>query len=235
MSSTAEELARWIIALQRNQLLAAKSSLATLWTPGQLNDGSTVEFNSLLNGFALGWLTVIRPEHRAFAAAGGARSALFVYPDDDLAVVILTNRRGASPESFIDEVAGYYIPDMRASTGFGLPTSVKRLHTELVKRGFEHAPEVVDEARRKDATFRLAEADVNTWGYRLLEREQATEAVEIFKLNASLYPESANAYDSLADAYSAAGDTALAIKNYKRSLELNPKNTHAVERLKGLE
>jgi CubicO group peptidase (beta-lactamase class C family) len=229
MSSTAEEMARWIIALQQGKLLKAKTSLTTLWTPGALNNGSSVGFSNLLNGYALGWLTVTRPEHRAVAAVGGIRSALFIYPGDDLAVVILTNLQGAFPESFIDGVAGYYIP------GIGLPPSIKALHIELMKRGFEHASEAVNAARQKDATFQLPEADVNAWGYRLLDQEQTKEAVEIFKLNVSLYPESANTYDSLADGYFAAGDQALAIKNYKRSLELNPKNTHAVERIKELE
>jgi CubicO group peptidase (beta-lactamase class C family) len=119
MSSTAEEMARWIIALQQGQLLKAQTSLATLWTPATLNNGSLGGFSQLLNGYALGWPTATRPEHRAVAAIGGARSALFIYPDDDLAVVILTNLQGAFPEEFIDEVATYYIPEMRASTGSG--------------------------------------------------------------------------------------------------------------------
>jgi CubicO group peptidase (beta-lactamase class C family) len=117
MSSTAEEMARWIIALQQGQLLKSKTSLATLWTPATLNDGSLGGFSQLLNGYALGWPTATRAKHRAVAAIGGARSALFIYPDDDLAVVILTNLQGAFPEEFIDEVATYYIPEMRASAG----------------------------------------------------------------------------------------------------------------------
>jgi CubicO group peptidase (beta-lactamase class C family) len=117
MSSTAEEMARWIIGLQGGQLLKAKTSLTTLWTPGVLNDGSLGGFSKLLNGYALGWPTATRPEHRAVASIGGARSALFIYPDDDLAIVILTNLQGAFPEEFIDEVAGYYIPGMRVSRG----------------------------------------------------------------------------------------------------------------------
>jgi Tfp pilus assembly protein PilF len=57
----------------------------------------------------------------------------------------------------------------------------------------------------------------------------------MFKLAVSFYPKSANTYDSLAEAYEINGDRELAIKNYKRSLELNPKNTNAVDHLKTLE
>jgi urease alpha subunit len=41
-------------------------------------------------------------------------------------------------------------------------------------------------------------------------------------------------YDSLGEAYMANGDKELASKNYRKSLELNPKNTNAVEMLKKL-
>ena len=58
------------------------------------------------------------------------------------------------------------------------------------------------------------------------------EAVEIFKLNVEMYPQGFNTYDSLAEAYLAAGDRGLAVKNYKRSLELNPQNTNATAALK---
>jgi Flp pilus assembly protein TadD len=89
--------------------------------------------------------------------------------------------------------------------------------------------------KKKDAKFELTEEDVNAWGYQLVEQKQVTQAVEIFKLNVSLYPQSWNTYDSLAEAYENAGDRASAIKNYERSLELNPKNDDAVEHLKKLE
>ncbi|MEN3332243.1 MAG: hypothetical protein V7641_1608 [Blastocatellia bacterium] len=235
ISATAEEIARWIIALQQGKLLKGKSSLTTLWTPVLLNHGATGGFSRLLNGYALGFPTATRNEHRAVAGIGGGRSAFFIYPDDDLAVVILTNLQGASPESFIDEVAGYYIPAMKAATGFGLPLTIKVLRAELMKRGFEHALDVVEEVKKKEGNFKLAEGEVNEWGYTLLGQGQMNQAIEIFKLNVSLYPDSANAYDSLGEAYEAFGDRALAIKNYKRSLELDPRNTNAVEHFKGLD
>ncbi len=107
MSSTATELANWIIALQKNQLLK-KSSLDAMWSPALLNNGKPEGFNNLLNGYAAGWPVVVRPKYRAYAAVGGGRNALFVYPEEDFAVVVLTNLAGASPEMFIDEIAALY-------------------------------------------------------------------------------------------------------------------------------
>jgi D-alanyl-D-alanine-carboxypeptidase/D-alanyl-D-alanine-endopeptidase len=76
---------------------------------------------------------------------------------------------------------------------------------------------------------------LNDWAYRMLSVGKKKEAVEIFKLNVSLFPESANVYDSLAEAYEANGERELAIKNYRRSLELDPGNKNAAQQLKKLD
>jgi hypothetical protein len=78
------------------------------------------------------------------------------------------------------------------------------------------------------------ERSINNLGYRLLEMKRLAHAIEIFKLNVESYPQSANTYDSLAEAYMMNGNKELAIKNYERSLELNPANSNAVEMLRKL-
>lgn len=78
----------------------------------------------------------------------------------------------------------------------------------------------------------LPEITINNVGYRLLTQRKFEEAITIFKINVEAYPASANAYDSLGEAYMENGDKQQAIKNYQKSLELNPDNTNAVEMLK---
>jgi len=51
------------------------------------------------------------------------------------------------------------------------------------------------------------------------------------KLNVEYFHESWNCYDSLAEAYMKNGDKKLAIKNYEKSLKLNPKNESAKENI----
>ncbi len=70
------------------------------------------------------------------------------------------------------------------------------------------------------------ETSVNTAGYTLLRAKRMADAVETFKLNVRLFPKSWNAYDSLGEAYAAAGDKALAVQNYEQSLALNPNNAN---------
>jgi cytochrome c-type biogenesis protein CcmH/NrfG len=64
--------------------------------------------------------------------------------------------------------------------------------------------------------------------------KKVREAIEILKLNVEAYPQSANVYDSLGQAYMTNGDKELAIRNYRRAVELNPQNTNAIEMLKKL-
>jgi CubicO group peptidase (beta-lactamase class C family) len=223
MNSTAEDLARWLIALQQGKLLKTKSALETLWRAGSYNNGSPTLWAS-------GWMTKPRPKHRAVIATGGSRAAFFVYPDDDLAIVVLTNLAGAFPEDFIDELAGVYDPEI------ALSDPVTALRMELRQRGYENAIEVFKELKKKNPDFEPLENDLNEWAYRMLNGGgKPKEALEIFKLNVFLYPNSANVYDSVAEAYEANGNRKLAITNYKRSLELDPKNSHAAEQLKRLE
>lgn len=230
MSSSAEDVAHWLVALQQGKLLQS-NSLVELRTPGVLTNGTQRGFSKLLNGYALGWPTINRPEHPAMAAVGGGRSAVFLYPQDDMAIVVLTNLQGANPESFVDEIAGFYLPDMRAAAGFGLPSSIRTLQTDLRQRGYDKAIDAAKQAKKKNPSFHLAEDDVNAWGYTLMQQKQLKEALQVFKLNVSLYPYSANTYDSLAELYAELGDTALARKNYQRALALNPKNTTAAQYL----
>ena len=136
MSSSAKEIATWVIALQNGELLSKPSSIETLWTPAVLTNGKTKGFNNLLNGYALGWPVVARHEHPAVAPSGGNRAAFFVYPEDDLSIVVLTNLMGGLPSLFIDEIAGFYIPQMKAENGFGLPPAIKTLWKSLESKGY---------------------------------------------------------------------------------------------------
>lgn len=223
LNSTARDLANWLIALQHGKLLRTDAALKTLWTPGSYNNGSATQW-------ALGWMTKPRSKHSAVIATGGGRAAFFVYPEDDLAVVVLTNLAGAFPEEFIDELAGFYQPEI------ALSDPVTALRVKLRTRGYEHAVEVFNELKRKDPAFQPLERDLNDWAYRMLNGGgKPKEALEIFKLNAILFPASANVYDSLGEAYATNGFRELAIKNYRRSVELDPANANAIRQLQKLE
>jgi tetratricopeptide (TPR) repeat protein len=59
-------------------------------------------------------------------------------------------------------------------------------------------------------------------------------AIEVFKINTGVFPESWNVWDSLGEGYMTRGDKDLAIENYEKSLEINPQNDNGREILKRL-
>jgi tetratricopeptide (TPR) repeat protein len=66
------------------------------------------------------------------------------------------------------------------------------------------------------------EVEINAIAYGLMANKKLEQAIEVFKLNTRLYPESFNTWDSLGEAYAAAGKKTEAIENYEKSLKLNP-------------
>ncbi|WP_230503091.1 serine hydrolase domain-containing protein [Janthinobacterium sp. FW305-128] len=224
INSNAGELANWLIALQSGRLLAP-ASVERLWQPTSLNDGKPAPW-------ALGWPTIGRDGHRAVAGIGGGRSAFYVYPDDGLAVIILSNLAGGQPEQLIDTIAGFYLPALRQQRGGAYAAHL--LRNKAAGTGFEGLEQKLAAIRRQHGLPAPADDDLNAWGYRLLGRQQPKQAVAVFQLGVQLYPQGANGHDSLAEAYEADGATALAVTHYRRSLELDPGNTHAVARLRVL-
>ena len=75
---------------------------------------------------------------------------------------------------------------------------------------------------------------LNGCGYRLLRAGRSADAVKLFEANVALYPDDANAYDSLGEGQMAVGLKAEAIANYKKSLQMNPANTNAIRMLEKL-
>ncbi len=100
MQTTADELAQWLVALMQGQLVDARN-LDRMWMPERLNDGTPGDW-------AAGWPVSGRAPHREVSSMGGARAAFRIYPDEGLAVIVLTNLVGANPQTFIDGIAGFY-------------------------------------------------------------------------------------------------------------------------------
>jgi len=211
LNSTAEEVAKWIIALQEGKLLQTKEALKTMWSPITFNNGKPTNW-------ALGWgVNKFRPRHWAVGMSGGGRSAFLVYPNDDLAVIALTNLGGTAPENWLEELAGFYNAEIPASDPITL------LRIELNRRGYDKAPQVIQEIKKKDPTLVPDENELNEWAYRVMG-EKPKDALELFKINVSLYPDSWNVYDSLGEALLKTGNKEEAIKMYQKSVHLNPNN-----------
>ncbi len=86
--------------------------------------------------------------------------------------------------------------------------------------------EVEAEAKKMVANPRYRyvdfEGQINRSGYNLLNQKQNDGALFVFELNTKLYPQSANTWDSLAEAYWRLKKTDKAIEYYNKAITLDP-------------
>jgi tetratricopeptide (TPR) repeat protein len=93
----------------------------------------------------------------------------------------------------------------------------------------------LDAPHPNPARYRLGEEYLIAGGNALIQYKKLNEAIELFNFIVGEYPQSANAYYSLGEAYMKAGNKDLATESYEKSLELNPDNQNAKQMLEQLQ
>jgi dienelactone hydrolase len=87
--------------------------------------------------------------------------------------------------------------------------------------GAVKASQFFHDARRRDPKANLfPEATMNLLAYQRMQAGQLKDAIELCKLNTEAYPNSANTYDSLGDAYLADGQNELALQASQKALDM---------------
>jgi len=102
------------------------------------------------------------------------------------------------------------------------------------EKGIEAAIEGLRSVRREEGVLTDPEPEeiqLNAFGYELLGQRRPQAALAVFSFSVEQFPNSWNAYDSLAEGQAAVGKNEEAIKSYQRSLELNPANKNALEQI----
>jgi hypothetical protein len=129
---------------------------------------------------------------------------------------------------------GSWVPNVKA--GLDPRKSIAQiLTTTIASDGIDAAVKQYHELKAAaPTTYNFDESELNSLGYKFTRKSKFKEAIRIFQLNEEAYSKSANTYDSLAEGYMDDGENALAIANYQKSLQLNPKNRNAVVMLKKL-
>lgn len=106
--STAEEIAKWIIALQTEKLLSRQTK-DKMWEPTKLNNGKYGGFGGLLNAYAFGWPVIEREEHKGVSAFGGGRASVTIYPKDNISIILFTNLSGLPTYELVEKVSEFYL------------------------------------------------------------------------------------------------------------------------------
>ncbi len=226
--STVEDLYKWDQALYTKKLVR--------------NDLKQKLFTPNLENYGYGWdIRVIPADEpgggQTMISHGGGINGFNTLEqrlvgDHDL-IVIFNNTPGAD--------LGEMAKGIRAILYGQEPAAPKRslipdLGEILVNRGADAAVAQYRELKRTNPNgYNFDERALNRLGYMLLEKGRNADAIAIFKLNVEEYPKSGDAYDSLAEAYAKNGQKQQAIDNYRKCLELDPKNQDAANKLKELE
>ena len=107
----------------------------------------------------------------------------------------------------------------------GQPSAARTLYTLLDEEADEASIQQIL-ANSDPPGYFFSEGEINAYGYVFLRQGKVEEAIRMFQINAQLYPESWNVYDSLGEALLSAGKTEDAISMYEKSIVLNPQNTN---------
>jgi len=129
---------------------------------------------------------------------------------------------------------GSWVPNVKA--GLDPRKSIAQtLSATIASSGIDAAAKQYSDLKATaPATYNFDENELNNLGYQLIRANKFKEAIRVFQINVEAFPKSGNTYDSLAEGYMDDGDKALAIANYQKSLQLNPKNRNAVLMLQKL-
>jgi len=134
------------------------------------------------------------------------------------------------------ETEDHYTIDLRTSHS-GLETLFSELiHVErMIKDGPDHAKKKLNAlAELYGFDESLPEETLVRMGYVLLNQERFEDAVTLFQINAECYPDSYLSYENLGEAYMMTGQKERALQNFQKSLDLNPANEYARQKLKEL-
>ena len=230
--STAADLFKWDQALFEGNILSAESK-KLMFTPGLGNYGYGIRITEEPLGKSDQKIRIIGHG----GGINGFNSLLMRAIDKKQTVIILDNvNLGQHHRSITNSILGILNgqpadPPQRSIA--------ETLYKIAMGKGVDAA---VAEYRKLKAenspTYDFSETELNTLGYQLLGKKRTQDAIEIFKLNVEMFPKSANPYDSLGETYLAEGQKDLALVNYKKAAELDPKNSNAlliVRRLEGQE
>jgi CubicO group peptidase (beta-lactamase class C family) len=237
LHTTPLDYARFMIAVMKGTGLRRDTARAMLTSQVAIDegcftclDGGTGRVSESLS-WGLGWGLERTGRGTAFWHWGDNNGEFhnfaMGYVDGDGVVVFTNSGNGHSimPE-IIDAALGGPHPAFAWMGYDSYKSPARQLLRDILARG----PVALEGA----SAASLPESRINAIGYVLLQKKRLPEAIAAFERNVRRFPESWNAYDSLGEAYAAAGDREKAIAAYQRSLDLNPQNANAAAMLKTL-
>jgi CubicO group peptidase (beta-lactamase class C family) len=248
LHTTATDYARFIIAVMNGEGLKKETARQMLKPYIKVQEGCQDCITNPTKGelskavsWGLGWGLQQTDDGLSFWHWGDsnndAQAYVVAYPKQKFALLVFANSGNGHTiiPRILSEAIGGRQPAVTWLNYDAYDSPARVLVRDLLTRGSAAITEY--RARRKGTPSvpAISEVLMNRLGYALLHKNLLNEAIEIFKLNVEEYPASWNVYDSLGEAYAIKGDKELAIKNYQKSVELNPQNKSGLDALKKLQ
>lgn len=231
MYSTVEDLYKWDRSLYTTDLLS-QESLDLFFKPYVEAMGAH---------YAYGWAIKENdidndgtPEKIIQHGGGinGFNTLIERVPSKNQMVVLLNNTGGAPLNFMVDQILNIINEQEFDYPKKGIALA---LYEKYEDNGIDDAIEYHKKLKSAEqlGVFYTDRSELNMLGYYLMNTKNDLDAaIKIFKLNMEEYPDWFNVYDSYAEALMNKGDNEKAIEYYKKSLDMNPGNTGAIEKLK---
>ncbi len=166
----------------------------------------------------------------------GANTYFNVFPEYKMGIVVTTNVGGGMASSVLKEVADGLLDDLKPFGKKSIMRAIAATCFEDIDSGIEYYHQL---KKDKNTTYNFSdENELNKLGYKFLRKDKIKQAIKIFTLLVSEFPEAWNPYDSLGEAYFEDKSYEMSLLNYKKSLELNPENQNAlmmIDKIKNLQ
>lgn len=232
--STTEDLLKWDRALSTESILSKEAKRKYYFPELRKNETGRAHY-------AYGWDVTKTDRNTTRVWHNGSNRVFFAdfyrFIDEGVTIVLMTNSWQSSFNS-TGRVISKIIFEPNFDPVIPIPdnASNRAFTDEVVRLVLEKDLSAATENyKRRKKGLDLVEPVINAKGYDLLSEKKWREAIDLFKLNVFAFPRSANAFDSLGEAFLESGDKASAIENYKKSLLLDPENGNAREVLERLE
>jgi CubicO group peptidase (beta-lactamase class C family) len=223
--STTGDLFKWDRGLYA-ETLVSQATLEEAFTPYTLTGGDKSQYG-------LGWGIDTSLVGRKVVTHGGgwiaARTWLFREIEDNNCIIVLTNHTSRHIYA-IREALERILHDRPYDPL--KPGIADIISPVLESKGVDAA--IGEYYARKESgpdLYNFSQWELNYLGNRLVELGRHEEAIELFRLNAAQFPESSRVHSDLGEAVRLNGDTELAATHFRRSLELNPDNRYARQKL----
>jgi len=230
MYSTVEDLYKWDQALYTTSILP-KEYMTKYFKPYISAFGNA----DYAYGWGVGYAKIGKSTDSIYAIGHGGgingfNTNISRTTSNNSLVVLLNNTGGAPLNEMTKAIRGimhgkeYDMP--RKSVADAVLAVIEN---KGIDAGISHYNRIKD-----SEIYNLRESEMNAIGYQLMGVHKVEEANKVFQLIIEEFPTSSNAYDSFGESLMKLGKNDLAIKNYRKSVVLNPNNQNGIDSLKKL-